>query len=119
MLASIVTCTIASLCTYGAVFVLLGILVPARAMVLGLIFVLVEFGLSFVPAALNTITVTYYLRSLAVQLSKIEVPVPAQRMVGGASLGGSCLVLGLMIGGALALACWFVSRREYIVSRNA
>lgn len=50
---------------YGAVYLLLGTLMPRRAMVLAVAYTLIfEFIISFVPAVINRITVQYRLRSL-------------------------------------------------------
>lgn len=50
---------------YGAVYLLLGTLMPRRAMVLAVAYTLLfEFVISFVPALINRITVQYRLRAL-------------------------------------------------------
>jgi hypothetical protein len=50
---------------YGAIYLLLGTLMPRRAMVLAVAYTLIfEFIISFVPAVINRITVQYRLRSL-------------------------------------------------------
>ena len=50
---------------YGAVYLLLGTLMPRRAMVLAVAYTLMfEFVISFIPAVINRITVQYRLRAL-------------------------------------------------------
>lgn len=108
----------AALAAYSAVFLLVGIVVPARAMVIALVYALVEFALSFVPAVLNTLTVTYHLRSLVVQMVGIEVPPDLARVVGGASGTAACSALAAMVAGGLAAACWAASLGEYAAAKG-
>ncbi|MEM7200515.1 MAG: ABC transporter permease subunit [Planctomycetota bacterium] len=109
-----------SLLAYNAVFVLIGFIVPRRAMVVALIYgVVFEFLLSFVPAIVNTFAVTYYLRSIVVEMLQLEVPHEIARIVGDASLPaaiGSVLAITVVgLGGASMLA----ARREYVVADEA
>jgi ABC-type transport system involved in multi-copper enzyme maturation permease subunit len=53
---------------YGAVYLLLGTLLPRRAMVLAVAYTLIfEFIISFIPAVINRITVQHRSRSLLVE----------------------------------------------------
>ena len=53
---------------YAAVFTLIGVLFPKRAMVVGVFYtILFEFVLAWVPAAVNLLTVQYRLRCLLVR----------------------------------------------------
>ena len=59
---------------YGAIYLLLGVLMPRRAMVLAVAYTLLfELIISFVPAVINKITVQYRLRALAVDWCKLEI----------------------------------------------
>ena len=108
----------ASLLAYGAVFVLIGVIVPIRAMAVGLLYAMIEFALSYVPAVLNNLTVTYYLRSLVARILDLKIPIEAQRIVGGASLPLSCAALVGIVMAALAASSWVVSQAEFVVARG-
>ncbi|HVC98024.1 MAG TPA: ABC transporter permease [Pirellulales bacterium] len=108
----------ASLLAYGAVFAFIGVVVPNRAMAVGLLYAMIEFALSYVPAVLNNLTVTYYLRSLVARILDVKIPIEAQRIVGGASLSLSCAALAGMVLAALAAASWVVSQAEFVVARG-
>lgn len=99
---------------YTAVFGAIGIVFHRRPMIIGLIYAVVfEVLLSFIPAVVNTLTVTYYLRSLVVRTISDEIPQELARAVGGADLTTSGLVLAAIVGVALALSCIVSERREY------
>jgi ABC-type transport system involved in multi-copper enzyme maturation permease subunit len=108
---------------YNALFVLLGFLFPRRALVLALVYGVFEFLVSLIPALINTITVTYYLRSLVRRLgpyTDVEKLEPElQRMVGGASLETAAAVVGGITLVALLAAAIMASRREYVVTEQA
>ena len=104
---------------YTAIFILFGFLAPRRAMVVALLYgVVFEFLLSFVPAMINTITATYYLRSLVVNVLQLEVPVEIARIVGGATTPAALGTLSATILVALALASWLAARREYVLAEE-
>ncbi|MEX0712145.1 MAG: ABC transporter permease subunit [Pirellulales bacterium] len=105
---------VGSLVVYSSIFLLLGALIPARAMVLGLIYAMVEFALSFVPAVLNTFTVTYHLRTVVAHASGMEVQAELRGVLSGDSVPLAVLALALMACLGLAGACWTVSVREYL-----
>ena len=105
---------------YNAVFVLLGFLAPKRAMILALLYgVILEFLLSFVPAMVNTFTVTYYLRSLAIEITGLEVPDEIARIAGGASWQAATITLVVIIFIGLHGSSWLATRREYVVADQA
>jgi ABC-type transport system involved in multi-copper enzyme maturation permease subunit len=61
--------------SYAGLFLLLGVIVPKRAMVLGIVYtVIVEIALATVPAVINTFTIQYRLRSLLVDWAGIHPP---------------------------------------------
>ncbi len=108
--------------TYTAVFCLLGLLVPRRAIPVGLIYaVAVEGFLSVVPAVVNELTTSYYLRSMAWQVAGVELPAKisedfrreAQPFLAGA--GGSAVfwVPALFALGALGVSAWVIHRRQW------
>jgi ABC-type transport system involved in multi-copper enzyme maturation permease subunit len=108
----------ASLVAYAAVFVFIGVVVPGRAIAVGLLCAMFEFILSYVPAVLNNLTVTYYLRSLVARTLGTPVPVEMQRMVGAASFPLACAALAAITLVALAAASWIVHQTEFVVARS-
>jgi ABC-type transport system involved in multi-copper enzyme maturation permease subunit len=61
---------------YAAIYTLLGVLMPRRAMVLAVAYTLLfELIISFVPAVINKMTVQYRLRALAASWCKLQIPV--------------------------------------------
>lgn len=59
---------------YSALFLLIGVVVPKRAMVAGVAYaLLVEVSLAFIPAAVNVLTVQYRLRCLLVRWMDFDV----------------------------------------------
>ena len=62
--------------SYSAVFLLIGVIAPKRAMVLGILYAIVfEMALALVPAAVNLLTVQYRLRCLLVRWMDMDVGV--------------------------------------------
>ncbi len=110
--------SLSSLATYGAIFLFLGCLVPSRAMVFGLAYAFIEFVISFVPAALNVFSTTYYLRSIAVRAAQINLPNEAKPIIGDATFGQAALALAAMALVALGAACATVTLREYSTTRG-
>lgn len=117
-LGALSVATVLGLSAYNALFLLVGLLLPTRAMVSCLVYaVLFEYILSFVPALVNMLTITYHLRSIAVNLAGFELPSFLRRIVAGDALpswgGIACIVLI-----ALALAGEIAKRREYVVTEQ-
>jgi ABC-type transport system involved in multi-copper enzyme maturation permease subunit len=107
----------ASLAAYSAVFTLIGVVIPGRAIAVGLLYSMLEFALSYVPALLNYLTVTYYLRSLVARVLGVAIPVEMERMIGAASFPLSCAALTTMVFAALTAASLVVRRTEFVVAR--
>jgi ABC-2 type transport system permease protein len=100
--------------TYTAVFALLGLLVPRRAIPVGLMYAVVfEFLLSLVPAVINEFTTSHYLRSLAFEISGVPLPPEVLQFVGGASIPKALGALVFITALALTLAGALVHRREW------
>lgn len=62
-----VMCALATLscCSHAAIFLLIGVIFHRRTMVTAVVYTLaIEYGLSFVPAVANKLTVNYHLRGL-------------------------------------------------------
>lgn len=115
-----VACIIASSAAYNAVFALWGTLVPKRAMVVALIYAgFVEVWLSLVPVVLNQMTVSYYLRSLAISGTGMHVNSDAGQILGSTSLATSLLGLVLIIVIALGGAAMLLRHREFAMAEQA
>ncbi|MCG8586595.1 MAG: ABC transporter permease subunit [Pirellulales bacterium] len=111
-----------SIVAYTAVFTLLGVISPHKAMIFGILAAVVEFVLSLVPAIINTLTITYYLRSLVYEEVVALVPsgdaaqitATMSRVIGEATAAQAvgALIFGTAL--CLALACRIVTKRVYI-----
>ena len=109
----------AKLLTYTAIFAAIGSVFTKRPMIVGLIYGVIETILSFIPALVSTLTVTYFLRSLALRIIQPKnLPGELTRILGDTSLPIALLVLGGMIAGALALASWICTTREYVMAEQ-
>lgn len=72
---------------YSAIFLLLGIINPRRAMVLAVAYsLLFELIISFLPAVINKVTVQYRLRALLIDWC--DLPLPSERNQGVLALIG-------------------------------
>ncbi len=108
--------------TYTAIFCLLGLLVPRRALPVGVIYaVVVEGLLSAVPALVNELTSSFYLRSLAWHLAGIELPEDAQEdfqnevapFVAGADPSTALTALGIITVSTLLVSAILIHRRQW------
>lgn len=108
--------TVGALIAYNAVFIFFGFLLPRRAMITALLYGLIfELVLSFIPALVNQFTITYYLRSLVVEMLDLEVPHEIARIVGGASIPMALTALTAIVVVTLTLSSSLASRREYVM----
>lgn len=99
---------------YTAIFALLGIALPRRAITLGLIYaVVVEFFLSLVPALVNEITASYYLRALAYHIADIELPEEVMIVIGDASASTAVAAVIAIPALAMLLSAVIIHRREW------
>lgn len=120
MIAAIGISAVLALVAYNAIFALFGFLIPRRALIVALLYgVVFELVLSFIPALVNQVTVTYYLRSLAVEILELPVPREAARVIGGASVPGALLAIAVITVTTLAAASMLAARREYVVKEEA
>ena len=92
---------------------MLGVMAPTRAMIVGIMAAMVEFALSLVPAVVNTLTISYYLRSMVFSDSN-DFATGLDRVIGEATTLESigALLLGTVV--CLAVACYVVRRKDYI-----
>ncbi|MFT5290214.1 MAG: ABC-type transport system involved in multi-copper enzyme maturation permease subunit [Planctomycetota bacterium] len=106
--------TFAACFAYTAIFALLGIALPKRAITIGLIYaVLVEFVLSLVPALVNEVTASYYLRSMAFHIADLPLPDEVVAIVGNASQTTSLVAVIVIPALALLVSACVIHRREW------
>lgn len=113
---------IGSCCSYAAVFTLIGVIWPKRAMVFGVFYaIVVEALLSMIPAVVNLLTVQYRLRCLFVRWmdfheSKVGNSPVFRAYFGEDSAAWHCLMLFAMTGLMLAAAALVLRIREFTAS---
>lgn len=72
---------------YAAVYLLIGTILPRRAMVLAVAYTLIfELVISFIPAMINKLTVQFRLRALLIRWA--DMPIPSGRQAGMLTLIG-------------------------------
>ncbi len=105
--------------SYSALFLLVGVIAPKRAMVAGIVYtVIFEVGLALVPAAMNLLTVQYRLRCLLVDWIDMDERLGSDSPVlasyfAGPSATWHVAVLLLMTCGYLAAAATLLRYREF------
>jgi ABC-2 type transport system permease protein len=121
-LIALSTSVVLACVAYTAIFALIGLLAPRRAVPVGLIYAgVLEIALSFVPAFVNQLSVSHYLRSLAYSMWRPEhLPAEAERFleqalsfVGDTGPWASVLALLAFPAVALALSAALLELREY------
>ncbi len=114
---ALMTAILGACLAYTAIFAFLGLLVPRRAIPVGLIYaVMVEFVLSFVPALVNELAASHYLRSLAYHIAGSRVgrlPGEVLQIIGDATPLTCVLALLVIPLLALSLSALIVHRREW------
>lgn len=104
---------------YSALFLLIGVIAPKRAMVVGILYaVIFEVALALVPAAVNLLTVQYRLRCLLVRWMDMDSAMVKRSEVllayfGDRSAAWHVGVLLAMTIGYLALAAGLLRYREF------
>ncbi|MBI4563883.1 MAG: ABC transporter permease [Planctomycetes bacterium] len=119
MLLGQMLATAGAVAAYTAIFSMIGSYFHKRPLVIGAIYAAIEILLSFIPALVSSLTVSYFLRSLAVRLVDVDLPKEMLRLLGGASLPGAAATLALMIAAALVLSSLATMRKEYLFSEQA
>jgi hypothetical protein len=105
---------------YGAIYLLLGTLMPRRGMVLAVAYTLIlEFVVGFIPAVINKLTVQYRLRALFVRWC--EIPVDEKEtevlsLIGNAEPWQHVLTLLLLTPTLLAVSVAVMRRSEFASS---
>ena len=100
---------------YTAVFGLIGLLWPRRAVPIGLIYAgVLELALSFVPAFVNRLSVSHYLRSLTYHLADLQqLPREALQFLGDTGPWTSAFTLLVFPLVALGIAAVLLELREW------
>jgi ABC-type transport system involved in multi-copper enzyme maturation permease subunit len=108
---------------YAAIYLLLGTIMPRRAMVLAVAYTLIfELVISFVPAVINKFSVQYRLRALLVRW--FEIPISEGRQGAMALIGDEpawlhVTVLAIVIPTLLVLSVAILRRNEYTTSSES
>jgi ABC-2 type transport system permease protein len=114
--------TVAAVLTYTAIFAAIGTFFQRRPMIVGFVYGAIELVLSFVPALVSSLTVTYFLRSLVMRIVNPALPpdFPKEvlRMLGDAPLATTLLAIVGMIAGALALSSYVTTKKEYVITEQ-
>ena len=109
---------------YGAVYLVIGTILPRRAIVLAVGYTLVfELVISFVPAVINKLTVQYRLRSLFVRWCELDLTDAKQSsplaLIGDEPAGLHVAVLMLMVPALLVAAVTILRSREFSSSSES
>lgn len=108
---------------YSALYIMIGTFFQRRSMVVAFVYtVVIEGLLSFIPATINQLTVSYRLRSLFLQWIDIRLPENDDNPFTIADLSGEWhLVLGILIYGAICLCitAFWLRRSEYSLQPEA
>ena len=109
---------------YAAIYLLLGTLMPRRAMVLAVAYTLIfELIISFVPAVINKLTVQYRLRALLVDWCDLTFPEGSPpgvlALIGDEPAWQHVAILMLMTPSLLALSVAFLRWSEFSSSAES
>lgn len=106
--------------SYTAIFGLIGLITPRRAVPVGLIYAgVLEIALSFVPAFVNQLSVSHYLRSLAYHLSgQTALPPDALAFLGDTGPWASATALMVFPQLALVASILLLELREFPLTED-
>ena len=112
---------------YGAIYLLIGVLLPRRAMTFAVAYTLIfELVISFVPAVINKLTVQYRLRSLLVEWCELSLIGPNGRplstsltVIGTEPAWQHVLILMAMSIGLVGLSVVVLKSREFSSSAES
>lgn len=110
--------------SFAAIYLLLGVILPKRAMVLAVAYTLLfELVISFVPAVINKLTVQYRLRSLVVEWCELSFRRPTQTrimsLIGNESIQTHINALFIMIAAMLLVSIFILRTREFSTSAES
>lgn len=104
---------------YSAIFLFIGVLVPRRAMVIGIMYAMIfEVAFALIPAAVNLLTVQYRLRCLMMRWLELDFPrLKSSPILGSylseASSAWHVMVVLMMASGYLVAAAILLRYREF------
>lgn len=102
---------------YAALYIMLGTLIQRRAMVAAFVYTLVIEGfLSFLPAAINQLTISFRLRNLLVQWLNIELPSNmrnANQIFDLTGIWHHLAAIGIYTVVCLGISIFWIRRSEY------
>lgn len=109
---------------YAAIYLLLGVIHPRRAMVIAVTYTLIfELIVSFIPAVINKFTVQYRLRSLASEWCRISLSnrrsVAAAKLIGDEPAWQHVLILVLSMVGLVAISILILRVTEFSSSAES
>lgn len=112
---TLVTLSFLSCVTHGAIYTLIGTVFYRKTMVVAVVYTLVfEYGLSFVPAIINQLTINYRLRGLLADWSQWRsVRSLAEATLGIETATTHLIALAIVVVLCLAAAVWRVRVTEY------
>ncbi len=116
---------ILSCIAYSAVFLLIGVIAPRRAMVVGIMYALVfEVAFALIPAAVNLLTIQYRLRCLMIRWLDLDLPRMRSSPILGSYLGDESAawhvaILFAMTAGYLLAAAIVLRYREFTSAAEA
>ena len=101
--------------SHGALYILIGVVFYRRTMVAAVFYtVLIEFGVSFIPALVNKFTINYRLRGLLANWTEWEdARSIAETLFGTETSTIHIVVLVISTIALLSIALWRVERTEY------
>lgn len=114
------TC-LAAVAVFSAIFAIIGTFVQRRPVIVGILYGMFETFLSFIPSMASSVTVTYFLRSLALRTMGLELGTldkETMRILGDVSLPGASLVLLGMMFVSLFVCAYGASTREYVITEQ-
>ncbi len=116
----IVLVVMASVC-YSALFVLIGVALPARATIVAVVYTLLFEGvLSTIPATINKFTVCYRLRAMLANWLDVSLPGSATEVIFGVEPAWQHIVgLFLYTSSLLMIALWIMRTKEFPVASDA
>ena len=104
--------------SYGALFILIGVLFPKRSMVIVVVYsLLMEGAIASIPALINRLTVRSHLFSIYIEgYLPADIANPYRDIYGSSSIIVSLLSLVIYVGIALGIALFMVKRKEYLMA---
>ncbi len=121
-IALMVSCVLGSF-AYCALFCLIGLLAPRRAIPAGIVYAVLAEGLgSFVAAAINKLTISFHLRAIAYRITRLELPPDLrtiEELIMHESIPAGLASLCGITAAVLAAACYIITTRQFVVNEQA